>query len=292
MRDNIEEARKLESQYHNEANQQANVAGGELIPDNFVDESEKLPLKEIGAHLPVVEKAETRQAAPTMPANVENVSSRQATTVEVLGTATEGKDNEVKVIVLLPKGMRRDEVQPTQSGVNSGLSKNGFGRREDNQQVIIIEDGNVNEVRIQIKAFEDEWARRGIKGRAVVFAQQNENGTINTAGDLQKEYPTDQGNVTVIPDAYLDFNPEKNAYPDIILRVAIGRIVAFYYTGNDPTGTLAVINSLLAKVADGQPPITTINDLLNLLRPLRIRPIIYKEITDWQRAQKATATSL
>jgi hypothetical protein len=81
-------------------------------------------------------------------------------------------------------------------------------------------------------------------------------------------------------------------FPDIMVRVALGRNIAFYYTGKDPQGTLAIINSLLAKVAEGQPPIATINDLLNLLRPLRIRPIVFKEITDWQRAQKATATSL
>ncbi len=197
----------------------------------------------------------------------------------------------MKVIILLPEGMRRDEVQPTQSGIND-IRFNGFGRRDDNQQVIIIGDGDANKVRTQIKAFEEEWERLGIKGRAVVFAPQNEDGTINTAGDLQKEYSTDQGNVTVIPDAYLDFNPQQHAYPDIIMRAALGRNVAFYYTGNDPQGTLAIINSLLAKVADGQPPIATINDLLNLLRPLRIRPIDFKAITDWQKLQEAVATSL
>jgi hypothetical protein len=111
------------------------------------------------------------------------------------------------------------------------------------------------------------------------------------AGKTQEQYKG-QGNITVVPDAYSDSVPEKEMYPDVMVRVALGRNIAFYYSGKDPEGALAVINNLLARVAAGYAPITTINELLNLLKPLRIRPIVYKAITEWQIAQKATAVSL
>lgn len=196
-------------------------------------------------------------------------------------------------MVGVPASMNKADVQPTLSAINRGLAKNGFGRMEDNKQVVTFEiDVNdpIKTAQNQEKAMQKATEGLSPNGRVVLFAPQMERGP-QLAGKTQDQYKG-QGNITVVPDAYSDSVPEKEMYPDVMVRIALGRNIAFYYSGKDPEGAIAVINNLLAKVAAGFAPITTINELLNLLKPLRIRPIIYKEIADWQRAQKATATSL
>ncbi|MDP2929303.1 MAG: class I SAM-dependent methyltransferase [Candidatus Omnitrophota bacterium] len=222
----------------------------------------------------------------------EKIEPRQATTVEALASS-EGKDNDVKVVVGVPVDMNRADVQPTLSAINRGLAKHGFGRMEDNKQVIIFEidvNDQIKTAQNQERAMKNATERLSPNGRVVLFAPQMEGGP-KLAGKTKEECKG-QDNIIVIPDAYTDSAPDKNIFPDIMVRVALGRNIAFYYTGNDPPGTLAIINDLLSKVTDGQPPIVTIDDLFNLLRPLRIRPVDFNTLSDWQRAQQAIATSL
>jgi hypothetical protein len=135
-------------------------------------------------------------------------------------------------------------------------------------------------------------AREGlpVDGMIVLFAPQMEKGP--ELAKMAQETYKGQGNIIVVPDAYTDFAPEQNVFPDIVVRVALGRNIAFYYTGKDPQGTLATINNLLAKITDRFVPIITIDQLLNILKPLRIKPIDFSTIADWRRAQEAVATSL
>jgi len=222
----------------------------------------------------------------------ETSDSRAATTVEVL-SASEGRGNDVKVVVGIPVGMNRANVQSTVSAVNRGLARNGFGRIEDNKQVITFEiDPTDAEKTRQNQEKAMQKAQEGLApdGRIVLFAPQMEKGP-QLAGKAQEQYKG-QGHIAIVPDAYTDSSPEQNIYPDVMLRVALGRDIAFYYSGKDPQGTIARINSLLTKVIDGFAPIVSINDLLNILKPLRIRPIDFKTITEWQKAQEAVATSL
>jgi len=256
----------------------------EQTQQHYQHSSSKEP-KESGIALPV-----TVPVFAAVPA--EDVKARQAAVAEAF-VSTEGKDNDVKVVVGMPVDMNGAGVQPALSAINRGLAKNGFGRMEDNKQVITFEiDVNdpVKTAQNQERAMQK--ANEGLlpDGRVVLFAPQMESGP-KLAGKAREQYK-DQGNIIVVPDAYTDSAPSEEIFPDIMVRVALGRNIAFYYTGRDPQGTLAVINDLLARVADGQPPIVTIDDLLNLLKPLRIRPIVYEEIADWQRSQKAIATSL
>lgn len=234
---------------------------------------------------------------PTIPttetfADRENIiSNRQAQTIEAFN-ATNRKADTVKVIVGIPIDMNRANVQPTLSVINRGLAKNGFGSREDNKQVITFEI-DVNDLakttQNQERAMQNAREGLPVDGRIVLFAPQMEKGP-QIVGKAQETYKG-EGNIIVVPDAYTDSAPEKNLFPDIMLRVALGRNIAFYYTGKDPQGTLDIINNLLTRVADGFAPIVTIDDLLNLLKPLRIRPIDYKAITDWQKSQEAVATA-
>lgn len=223
------------------------------------------------------------------------ISNRQAQTIEAFN-ATNRKADTVKVIVGIPVDMNKAEVQPALSAINRGLAKNGFGSREDNKQVITFEiDVNDPSKTAQNQERAIQNAREGlpVDGRIVLFAPQMEKGP-QLAGKAQETYKG-EGNITVVPDAYSDSAPEKNIFPDVMVRVALGRNIAFYYTGKDPEGTLAIIKDLLAKVADND--LTGVGDLNELLKKLneialRIRPIDYKAITDWQKSQEAVATAL
>ncbi|MDO8535618.1 MAG: SpoIIE family protein phosphatase [Candidatus Omnitrophota bacterium] len=220
------------------------------------------------------------------------VEIRQAVIVDAVN-ASEGKDNDVKVVMGVPIGMNGSIVQPTLSAINRGLADNGFGSRGDNKQVIKFEidiNDPLKTAQNQEKAVQRAGEGLLPGGRIVLFAPQMEVGP-QLAQEAQKQYKS-QGNIIVVPDSYSDSAPEKEIYPDIMVRVALGRSIAFYYTGKDPQNTLAAINDILAKVADGFVPIVAIDDLLNILKPLRIRPVDYTAITDWQRAQEAVATAL
>ncbi|MBU2101423.1 hypothetical protein KKH05_01765, partial [Patescibacteria group bacterium] len=222
----------------------------------------------------------------------DTLEARQATTVGAFDSS-EGRGNDVKVVVGIPIGMNRANVQSTVSAVNRGLARNGFGRIEDNKQVITFEiDRTDAEKTRQNQEKATQKAQEGLEpdGRIVLFAPQMEKGP-QLAGKAQEQYKG-QGHIAIVPDAYTDSSPEQNIYPDVMLRVALGRDIAFYYSGKDPQGTLARINNILTKVIDGFAPIGSINDLLNVLKPLRIRPIDFKTITEWQKAQEAVATSL
>ncbi len=243
---------------------------------------------------PIVTKNEQKE--PTGLLTRETLETRQATTTEAFNTDYVGKDNDVKVVVGVPIDMNRANVQPTLSVINRGLAKNGFGKMEDNKQVITFEIDAIDAVKTaqnQERAMQRAGEGLSPNGRVVLFAPQMERG-LQLAEKAQKQYKG-QGNVTVVPDAYTDSNPQLNIFPDVMVRVALGRNIAFYYTGKDPQGTLATIKDLLAKVADNN--LAGVGDLNELLKKLnemalRIRPIDYKTITDWQKSQEAVAVAL
>ncbi len=245
--------------------------------------------------LPVVGPAAPTTGPITSP--LQDSETRKAATVEAFDDAV-GKDNDVKVVIGVPIDMNMADVQPTLSEINRRLAADGFGRIEDNKQVVVFGI----DVKDAMKTAQNQEgaigkAREGLSpdGRIVLFApQMEEDKGPQLAGKAQEDYKG-QANIIVVPDAYTDSNPTENRYPDIMVRVALGRNIAFYDTCKEQEGrdsTLAVINRLLTQVADGFAPIVTIDDLLNILRPLRIRPVDYKTITDWQIAQEAVATSL
>ena len=245
-----------------------------------------------------VNKEEGRSAAPAVATTIvpaEDIKARQTTTAGAF-TSAEGKDNEVKVVVGIPVDMNIAKVQPTLSAVNRGLAKNGFGRIDDNKQVItfgIDVTDAVKTARNQKRAIQRAGKGLSPSSRIVLFAPQMENGP-RLASKARERY-RGQDNITVVPDAYSDSAPEKDKYPDIMARVALGRNIAFYYTGRDRENTLAAIKDLLSKIADND--LTGVGDLNDLLKKLneialRIRPVDYKTITDWRKSQEAVATAL
>ena len=226
---------------------------------------------------------------------IDSIEGRQSADVEGLVSA-DGKSNDVAIIMILPKGMREEEVLAVQRGVNNGLAKNGFGRIDDTtQQVIIITDNSPRTVAQEIESIENRRKELGIEGRFIIFAPQSEDNTVNVARDLLSKYPK-EGNVTVVPDEYSDFKPQSKqpVYPDVMARVALGRNIAFYQdllkAGKDTASVEEIISNLLLKITDGK---ATLDQILNFLKVLHIVPIPWgKEIRDWTIAQKATATAL
>jgi hypothetical protein len=208
--------------------------------------------------------------------------------------ATEIKDSDVKIVVGVPEDMNEAKVQPALSIINRALAAKGFGRIDDNKQVIkftIYANNAAKTMESQDRAIQK--AREGLpsQGRIVVFSPQTEGGL--KIAEQTKSYYRSQTAIIVVPDAYTDASPEEGAYPDIWIRVALAKNITFYYIGKDPQTAIAIINELLTKTADGYVPIVTMDDLLNILRPLKIRPVDYnRDMGEWQRAHEAVATAL
>lgn len=206
-------------------------------------------------------------------------------------TKVNGRDNDVKIVIGVPDGENEAKIQPTLSAINRELAKNGFGKLNDNKQVIRFEldvNNSAKTAENQQRAIQQAFEGLLPDGRVVVFSPQMEKGPQLV--EAAKKVCQDRANVSIIPDAYTDFRPEENIPPDIMIRVALGRHIAFYCSAKDEStqrDALDTINKLLTKVADG----VTLDELLKMIKTLRIRPVDYKDIEQWQIMQQATATS-
>ena len=218
---------------------------------------------------------------------------------------TAGKDEIVKIVVGVPSSMSDADVQPILSDINRALKGVGYGQREDNKQVIkfTIENDPVKTKENMDAAVAK--AKEGLPsdGSIVLYAPQikgmeiGKNGLAQLAQEEYKAQEDPDGGAAatiVVPDAYSDL-----AFPDIMLRVVLGRNIAFgrrcEELGNEEgkKTALAVINKLLSKVMDGYVDIGAIKDLLNIARPIRIRPVDYEaDMSQYKIAQKAVATSV
>jgi hypothetical protein len=273
IRENIEEARKLEAQYHNEANQYAKVTEGEIINGNIIYDAKD------GVNL----------AASSIDEDL--IINRRAQTLEAFN-ATNRKADTVKAVVGVPKEMSGYRITPTLRAINRGFARNGFGDIRDTHQVITfeIDVANPEQTRKNYEQAMDN-AHKGLpeNGRIVLFAPQMEQGP-QLAKQAQDRYG-DEGHISVVPDAYTDSRPKNNEYPDINVRAALARHVAFYYNGNDQKSALDAINSLLRQVAENI-AITDIKQLFNILSPLKIGPIVFESLKQWRTSQEAIATAL
>jgi hypothetical protein len=115
---------------------------------------------------------------------------------------------------------------------------------------------------------------------------------FDLADAAEKAY-IDRRHITILQDAYSDLKVVSNIFPDLMVRVALARNIAFYYTtGSDKSKVLEDIQKLLNKIAADADGILAVKDgLITFLRPLRIKPINYKDVADWQNMQEAVAAS-
>lgn len=238
------------------------------------------------------------------------VIDRRTATIAAFNAA-DGKSDIVKIVVGLPAGAEYvSQGRSVSRMISKKLADSGFGLTRQNIEAMSQEyDTNqvfpfyldVNDPEGTQKSYdaaiakaenslqEDLATAPDGKGHIAIFAPQMDHGP-RFAEATKNQYQKDV-HITVIPDAYTDCNAKEDRYTDIMIRVALGRSIAYYYNSKDQNGALANINRILGSVADGYAPIFTIDDLLSILKPLRIRPINYKSIDDWKRSQEATAVS-
>jgi hypothetical protein len=102
--------------------------------------------------------------------------------------------------------------------------------------------------------------------------------------------------VTVVPDAYTD--SKTKGFPDIGARITITRLIAWYKDpSNNKTGrdrALAVLTGYLGDITGKKIEVADLVELLAFLQKqlLRIGPVNYKDITEWENSYEALATAL
>jgi hypothetical protein len=147
-----------------------------------------------------------------------------------------------------------------------------------------------------IKDAQKDIKQDGGAGRVILFASEMEDGPKV----FDKAKSAHAGEAMVVPDAYTDMSAKDilyegaQSYPDIVARVVLGRAIAFYYDGGSKDETVELIKSLLEKItaADVESILVVKDGLIEFLRPIRIRPVDYRNIIDWRDAQEALAQSV
>ncbi|MFA5085668.1 MAG: hypothetical protein WC482_04825, partial [Candidatus Omnitrophota bacterium] len=231
--------------------------------------------------------------------------------------ATDGRDKIVKIIVGRPEGDEFESpFQSTSRKISQMLAKNGYGlvessmdkggsQRCDESQVYYYTifrddpDGKrtMSSIDSSVKDAQSDMKRDGVAGRIILFASEMEEErgpkVFNAARSAYAK------EAMVVPDAYTDMSAKDilyegaQSYPDIVARVILGRAIAFYYDGGNKEETVKLIKLLLEKItaADAESILVVKDELLEFLKPIRIRPVDYRNITDWRDAQEALAQS-
>ena len=225
----------------------------------------------------------------------------------------EGRTNIVKVVAGFSDGADiKNRFKSMAKDVGRGLAKNGFGllsedphlqsKTFDEKQIISFDISDENSFWAAIERAEREMneeltkAPAGSKGRVVVFTPQMDDGKgPKLATEARNRYREDNHpNVTILADAYTDCDLKEGLFPDIALRAAIARHVAFYFNGGDKRKAIELLNDILRQVVEGYVDIRTMDDLAKKIEEiiLRIRPVDYnKDFRDYERSQVATATA-
>ncbi|MFH1837195.1 MAG: hypothetical protein ABH862_03675 [Candidatus Omnitrophota bacterium] len=213
--------------------------------------------------------------------------------------SAERRGDIVKTVVGIPHGIKEKDSEEFIHRANRELCRAGFGLREDNNQIIgfILTDNETETKKNRENAVEKaketlrkdvEKSSGRVKGHIVVFAPEIEECEDDIFGKT-RDMHEQQGNVTILKDAYTDAPLSGNGFPDIMVRYALARYVAFYYNGNDHAAAVKSINRLLSQITDDE-KIEDISDLLK--RVLRIRALAFESIKEWKTELEAVAKSL
>ena len=249
-------------------------------------------------------------------ANKKRMESRQARTSEALATKNMPGDI-VRAFVVRERPKDATSYEVTQSynetgrRINRGLSRNGYNLANnrdnfgDQRQLVVIEVDSIKDRRAVEEAIkkainetveEDQRTLSAEKSRRahyVVYAPEIED-VIGVSANVSAEYEkTNQ--ITVIPDSYEDQNIEENKHPDYMFRIALARKISYFYNSTDKDSTFESIKTLLSQIIMNSQDIDDIvkRDGLRLIfRLLRIRPIVFESLKQWQVAQEAVATAL
>jgi len=224
-----------------------------------------------------------------VPVQADTIASRRAAVTEAFKDAN-GRGIDVRVVQGVPKG-GMPSAMPVANEISRILAKSGYGVLGERQ--IFLFEINLNDpgetesnMRTAISNANDGLPA---KGRVVIFVPQMDNGP--KLADKFEQGP----NVTVLNDAYKDYD-----YPGMIERMGLARMLVWLKDNFTPDDRKAFLD-YLGKMADPMQKaklaaldaVDNWEDILKKLNELTIRimPIDYTDIDNYQRSQIATATS-
>ncbi|MBF0216921.1 MAG: M48 family metalloprotease [Candidatus Omnitrophica bacterium] len=214
---------------------------------------------------------------------------RVVATLEALMAGEKKKSSPIRAIMVV-NGRTDEEIEKMERTINKGLAANGFGSADKKckREICLIngdDETYKDKLMEEVRKAERSLPADGKNMAVTVFAPEiisaeisafvAGNGLLNT--------------VKVIKDGYTDSDLDSNRFPDIMSRYAIARNIFVYYNTNAQDDALAAINKVLSQVTAGN-SINNIEDLFNII--LMIKPVDFKEITEWQDAMTEIATSL
>jgi hypothetical protein len=116
----------------------------------------------------------------------------------------------------------------------------------------------------------------------------------------EAKYEPKEEYITVVRDACTDLKKDQ-IFPDVMIRMALARNIAFYYTGSNKTDNFNAIVSLLKRIATNAERTTTaaaIEQIIDVVDgritfkwPLKIKAIDFKDLENWHRMERLMAES-
>jgi hypothetical protein len=216
----------------------------------------------------------------------------------------DGRSDIVKVIYGTQSGVNISKLQSVQQELDRMIDAAGYGQNAERRQArsrqlgFYVFDKSAadkgpalqNEIARQIdRALEDTPDN----GRVVVYAL-DKLGDVPIAQNLRDKYKGGT-RVIIIADDYTDAD-NKDVPPNVMLRHCLARHIANYekYTNAElRSREQEIICQLLNKVTgEHYDPNTVMKDLLELLKPLRIKPVDLTTFNDWEKMEKAIATAV
>ncbi|MBU0684203.1 MAG: hypothetical protein KJ864_07965, partial [Candidatus Omnitrophica bacterium] len=238
----------------------------------------------------------------------DNKESRISATLEAFSSEPVTKTRDPIAVVGLPEKIKNDtsiNLEKLRGDISRGLGENGHGVPNDPHKVDFFYI-NPNDLETTKRGITDLLHKYGKERECVLFVPEMKDIKLKSdrefLTDLEKEFSK---HLTIVPDAYtdLDFSLKKK-FVGIDERIAITRLIGYYKeaeTYDESSRELAQEEALtaltvfLAKInSEEVPQAKDLKDLNQLLKNLllKIKPVDYNDIIEWEETQKAIATSL
>jgi len=235
----------------------------------------------------------------------DEVSVRNDATIAALGKEENRSARDPIAVVGLPywiaEELREKNINPDaylqnlERQMSRTFGDKGYGERNNVHKLklfLIEKDAPTTKDNLQ-KALEGVEAGREV----VVFAPQMDGAQVQAGEASLRKF----GNqCTIMPDAYSDTDTANaKGFPDVSARITITRLIAWCKEAeankNSPAQKMALDNLTTYLSAITNETVTSVSSLSELLGHivlLKIRPVNYKDITDWRNNYEALSTAL
>ena len=183
------------------------------------------------------------------------------------------------------------------------IAKSGYGKLDNPRKLKLFfmekdASDTENNLRAALERVNNDVSGLGPQ-EVVIFAPQIGGANVKIDSIVLGKF---NGKYTVIPDTYSDiYMAKERGLPDVDARFTITRLVAWYKEAeirNNQAAENAALNALITyinsiAITDKPiPPVADLSELLRRINLLRIKPVDYKDITDWRNSYEAVATAL